>query len=229
MNIFMQFIYCFLFLIYLAFLPSGGGWAISLIWGMMILPLADALQNSLQNLTSRIAGVDNEQMAGCAIGMGAGIGAMIGYGIGTIKEQFKSPTSNTNNNINDGGNSNNGLRGFVNRVTSVINPNMNLSAEKDYDGNTNPIQNVVQKETTNPFSISGIINRENPFNTSSSSANTITNNRENSINNSSQNSLVSKIANTGYNATKEYLKMGAKLTEGDFGDEQYKSNNRIVR
>ena len=27
MNIFMQFIYCFLFLIYLAFLPSGGGWA----------------------------------------------------------------------------------------------------------------------------------------------------------------------------------------------------------
>lgn len=52
MNIFMQFIYCFLFLIYLAFLPSGGGWAVSLIWAMMILPLADALQNCLQDLTS---------------------------------------------------------------------------------------------------------------------------------------------------------------------------------
>lgn len=76
MNIFMQFIYCFLFLIYLAFLPSGGGWAVSLIWAMMILPLADALQNCLQNLTSRIAGVDNEQMTNRVIGMGA----MAGFG-----------------------------------------------------------------------------------------------------------------------------------------------------
>ena len=36
---------------------SGGSWAISLIWAMMILPLADALQNCLQDLTSRIAQV----------------------------------------------------------------------------------------------------------------------------------------------------------------------------
>ena len=71
MNIFMQFIYCFLFLIYLAFLPSGGGWAISLIWAMMILPLADTLQNCLQNLTSRIAGIDNEQMTNRVLGTGA--------------------------------------------------------------------------------------------------------------------------------------------------------------
>ena len=85
MNIFMQFIYCFLFLIYLAFLPSGGGWAISLIWAMMILPLADTLQNCLQNLTSRIAGIDNEQMSNRVIGMGA----MLGFGLGAIKEQFK--------------------------------------------------------------------------------------------------------------------------------------------
>ena len=82
MNIFMQFIYCFLFLIYLAFLPSGGGWAVSLIWAMMILPLADALLNCLQNLTSRIAGVDNEQMTNRVIGMGA----MAGFGLAAIKE-----------------------------------------------------------------------------------------------------------------------------------------------
>ena len=47
-NVFMQFIYCFLFLLYLSFLPSTAGWAVSLIWAMMILPLADTLQNCLQ-------------------------------------------------------------------------------------------------------------------------------------------------------------------------------------
>ena len=100
MNIFMQFIYCFLFLIYLAFLPSGGGWAVSLIWAMMILPLADALQNCLQNLTSRIAGVDNEHMTGRVMGMGA----RLGFGLGAIKEQFNTPT--TSNNGNNGNSSN---------------------------------------------------------------------------------------------------------------------------
>lgn len=38
-NVFMQFIYCFLFLIYLAFVSSTSGWAVSLLWAMMILPL----------------------------------------------------------------------------------------------------------------------------------------------------------------------------------------------
>lgn len=79
---------------YLTFLPSSGGWAISLIWAMMILPLADTLQNSLQNLTSRIAGVDNEQMSGRVLGMGA----TLGYSFGAIKEQFKSNTNNINSN-----------------------------------------------------------------------------------------------------------------------------------
>lgn len=54
-NVFMQFIYCFLFLIYLAFVSTTSGWAVSLLWAMMILPLGDALQNTLQNLVSRIA------------------------------------------------------------------------------------------------------------------------------------------------------------------------------
>ena len=57
------------------------------IWAMMILPLADTLQNCLQNLTSRIAGIDNEQMTNRVLGTGA----MLGFGLGAIKEQFKTP------------------------------------------------------------------------------------------------------------------------------------------
>ena len=117
----------------LSYLP-GGGWAVSLIWAMMILPLADALQNCLQNLTSRIAGIDNEQMTNRVIGTGA----MLGFGVNAIKEQFKTPTSSSNNGNND--NSSGGLKGFVDRAKSVISPGMNLSDEKDYNGNINPIR-----------------------------------------------------------------------------------------
>lgn len=56
-NVFMQFIYAFLFLVYLNFIPATSGWAVSLLWAMMILPLAEVLQNTMQNLVSRIAGV----------------------------------------------------------------------------------------------------------------------------------------------------------------------------
>lgn len=85
-NAFMQFVFAFLFLIYLTFIPSNSGWATSLLWGMMILPLADALQNTMQNLVSRIAGVNNEELAGRGIGMGAAMG----YTIKSIAYQFKS-------------------------------------------------------------------------------------------------------------------------------------------
>lgn len=85
-NAFMQFIYAFLFLIYMNFLPKNTGWAVSLLWAMMILPLADALQNTMQNLVSRMAGVDNEAIANRGIGMGAALG----YTIKSIAYQFKS-------------------------------------------------------------------------------------------------------------------------------------------
>ena len=142
MNIFMQFIYCFLFLIYLAFLPASG-WAISLIWAMMILPLADTLQNCLQNLTSRIAGVDNEQMTNRVLGTSA----MLGFGLGAIKEQFKTPnTVNGQANNNLVNNTNSGLKGIVSRTKEFINPNTTLSEERDYNGNVNPIRNVITKK-----------------------------------------------------------------------------------
>ena len=198
MNIFMQFVYCFLFSIYLAFLPSGGGWAVSLIWAMMILPLADALQNCLQNLTSRIAGVDNEQMAGRVMGMGA----MMGYGLGAIKEQFKSPSSNSSSNSGNNEGNGNGLKGFVARVKSVVNPTANLSPEKDYNGNVNPIRNVLPKQKEN-----------NQVTISKPNGNKIT-----------PKNVVSGVLKTGYGATKAYLKAGASLTEGNFDNHSYKVN-----
>lgn len=198
MNIFMQFIYCFLFLIYLAFLPSGGGWAISLIWAMMILPLADTLQNCLQNLTSRIAGIDNEQMSNRVIGMGA----MLGFGLGAIKEQFKTPKQNTKYTDN----TNTGFKGFVDRAKSIISPGMNLSSEKDYNGNVNPIRNVIPKEMPN----------------------TNTENQANNVNNSSKLNTVKSITGTtiktGAKATKSYLELGAKMVEGNFQRNPYKIN-----
>lgn len=201
MNIFMQFIYCFLFLIYLAFLPSGGGWAVSLIWAMMILPLADALQNCFQNLTSRIAGVDNEQMTNRVVGMGA----MLGFGLGAIKEQFNTPS--LNNNCSNGNNS--GLKGFIDRAKSVVNPSMNLSPEKDYNGNVNPIRTVLPKGNTNTNTNN--VNNNISIPTSNGTANI-------------SKSVVGKVAKTGFNAAKAYLSVGAKMAEGDFSGYKGKSN-----
>ena len=190
----------------------GGGWAVSLIWAMMILPLADALQNCLQNLTSRIAGIDNEQMTGRVLGMGA----MLGFGLGAIKEQFNSPSSNikTGNSNND--NSNGGLKGFISRAKSVISPGMNLSDEKDYNGNINPIRNVIPKERQNTNVSIPTSNGANKVNMSNGNTNT-------------PKSVVGKVAKTGFNATKAYLSMGAKMAEGDFSKSPYKNNNHNVR
>ena len=207
MNIFMQFIYCFLFLIYIAFLPSGGGWAVSLIWAMMILPLADALQNCLQNLTSRIAGMDNEQMSNRVVGMGA----MLGFGLGAITEQFKAPKQNNVNNENSVG----GFKGFVERAKSVISPGINLSSEKDYNGNVNPIRNVLPKEISNVNTI-----KQENVNTLKQNNNTNGNSKLNTIKNVAGNTI-----KTGAKATKSYLEIGAKMAEGDFQINPYKIKN----
>ena len=177
---------------------------------MMILPLADALQNCLQDLTSRIAGVDNEQMTGRAMGMGA----LVGYSVGAIKEQFNSPSSN----IKTGSeNSNGGFKGFMSRAKSIVSPNMNLSDATDYNGNTNPIRDVIKesspimnKSTSNQFE--NVNSGNTPKNTSSK------------VKNVAQN-----MARTGFNATKAYVGIGAKMAEGDFSKSPYKSNNQNTR
>lgn len=174
----------------------------------MILPLADALQNCLQNLTSRIAGVDNEQMTGRVMGMGT----MLGFGLGAIKEQFKTPTTNTNYGNSSNDNSQSGLKGFVSRAKAVINPTMNLSDETDYNGNANPIREVIPNSKANIIQTSN----KQPNNI------TIKNNTENKI---SPSSLAKNIAKAGFNATKTYLDIGAKMAEGDFDKSAYTYKN----
>jgi len=85
-NVFMQFIYAFLFLIYMSFTSVADGWATSLLWAMMILPLGDVLLNTMQNLVSRIAGLNNEEISNRGIGMAAGMA----YTIHSIGSQFIS-------------------------------------------------------------------------------------------------------------------------------------------
>lgn len=127
-NAFMQFIYAFLFLVYLNFLPTSGGWAVSLIWALMILPLAEVLQNTLQNLVSRIAGVQNEELSN----RGIGIAAEMAYTVRAFAYQFKGgQTSGTSSGL---------LANFMNK-TSIIN-------EKADTTTTNPVQTKVVQ--TNP-------------------------------------------------------------------------------
>ena len=207
MNIFMQFIYCFLFLIYLAFLPDSG-WAISLIWAMMILPLADTLQNCLQNLTSRIAGVDNEQMTNRVLGTSA----MLGFGLGAIKEQFKTPnTVNGQANNNLVNNTNSGLKGIVSRTKEFINPNTTLSEERDYNGNVNPIRNVITK-------------KENQQENETISKSKINNTNDRKI---MQKSIVKNVLSSGVKGTKAYLNIGAKMAEGNFSPYKYKKQDNL--
>lgn len=150
-NAFMQFVYAFLFLIYLSFLPKSSGWAVSLLWAMMILPLADAIQNTMQNLVSRMAGVNNEELANRGIGMGAAMG----YTVKSIAYQFKGENSNKTEG-----------KDFISRVANRVTtkteakPIAGVSYEehsKNVMDNAKPINqtNITNKEeqTQNPITI----------------------------------------------------------------------------
>lgn len=186
-NVFMQFIYCFLFLLYLSFLPSTAGWAVSLILAMMILPLADTLQNCLQNLTSRIAGIDNNDMSSRALGMGSSFA----YSLLAIKSQFPSNNQGVSGNVTTN-NLGNSIGGIAGEMKNIVNPPaMKLSNENDYNGNYNPIRNVIQKDE------SSVIKTENE------------------TTNNSKLSNISKIAKTGIRSAGAYLSMGANMAEGN--------------
>lgn len=173
----------------------------------MILPLADALQNCLQDLTSRIAGVDNEMMTNRGLGMGAAIG----YSLGTIKEQFNTPkTSNNQSNSNGNNSSGSGFSGIVSRAKNIINPTSNLSAEKDYNGNINPIRNVVPKAKDNKEVTIPSSNKTNQENISNGNK-----------------SVAKNIASAGVKATKAYLVTGYKMAEGGFGENKKKNYTNV--
>lgn len=198
-NAFMQFIYCFLFLLFSSFISESAGWAVTLIWAMMLLPIADVLMNCLQNLTSRIAGLDNNEVSMRGIGLGSALGLSVGNSISAIKTQF------TNNSDNGTGTS-----GFVNRVKNIINPQMSLSNETDYNGNINPIRNVVETEKSNVSTNNTAINRSQVSPGVSSN-----------IDNSNK---TSRFVNGAYRATKGYLKLGVDMAEGNFNNKNKYSN-----
>ncbi len=164
-NAFMQFIYAFLFLIYLSFLPVDAGWAISLLWGMMILPLGDALQNTMQNLVSRMAGINNDDIANRGIGMGAAMG----YTLKSIACQFKgnnlqeeNTTSNkVNKIIKQSANTESTQSNFVNidkyskNIMEEPNCKVITSTTKDIKTNAN-IQN--NKEMSNTVGVKKALN-----------------------------------------------------------------------
>lgn len=188
-NAFMQFVYAFLFLIYLTFLPTNAGWAISLLWGMMILPLGDALQNTMQNLVSRIAGVNNEELANRGIGMGAAMGNTIK----SIAYQFKG--NNAENNT-----------GEPDIISRVVNKANNTESEPasgvSYESYS---KNIMEDKNTN--SITNI--------TSPTENNTINNNP---TNNKIQNEVKETNGVSGvkraFNVGKEFMNFGMYMAEG---------------
>lgn len=188
-NAFMQFIYAFLFLIYLTFLPSNAGWAISLLWGMMILPLGDALQNTMQNLVSRIAGVDNEQLANRGIGMGAAMGGTIS----AIAYQFK-------------GNAEEGKTGGTDFISRVVNrtkvTESKAMAGVSYDSHA---KNIMDDKST-----SSITNITNPTEKSTMNNNMINNPIQNQVKENNRIGGVRKAFNVG----KEFMNFGMYMAEG---------------
>lgn len=214
-NVFMQFIYCFLFLLFSSFISASAGWAVTLIWAMMLLPIADVLINCLQNLTSRIAGLDSNEATMRGIGLGTAFGTGIGYSINAIKTQFTNPNSSNSEGENPG---------FMGRIKNFINPQMNLSAEKDYNGNINPIRNVIDSKN--------ITNSNSTTNTNTNRNQVVSNVSNNNINNSSK---TMRFANGAYQATKGYLKLGANMAEGNFNNNRpnkysndVKNNSNII-
>lgn len=199
-NAFMQFVYAFLFLVYLNFLPVSGGWAVSLIWALMILPLAEALLNVFHNLISRIAGVPSEEIAQRGIGMASNMG----YTIRAFAYQFK------NSGNNGDGNSSELLANFLNK-TSVI-------GNKETTTNTNPVQTNIAK--TQPVKTKPI--ETNVANTNKVDQNSKKNNAK-PINERSE-----PFRKKATKAGKAFMNTGMYMAEGrNFNtDRRYNKNNR---
>lgn len=196
-NVFMQFIYAFLFLIYMEFLPQSGGWATSILWAMMILPIADALQNTLQDLVSRIAGVNNDELANRGIGMA---GAMA-YSIKTIAYQFKGSETQVNNN---------NQTSLLGRIFN------NNEANQITPMKTTPME--TNKMNTTPM---------NSLNTDNGQGKENNNNNIQNKETGKKNSNVASMGRKAFNTGKEFLNMGMYMAEGRNFDTRrnYNRNN----
>ena len=199
-NAFMQFVYAFLFLVYLNFLPVSGGWAVSLIWALMILPLAEALLNVFHNLISRIAGVPAEEVAQRGIGMASNMG----YTIKAFTYQFKNPGNN------EDGNSSGLIENFLNK-TSVI-------RNKETPTNTNPVQTNIAK--TQPV-------KTKPIETNMANTNRVDQNNKKD-NTKPINERSEPFRKKAVKAGKAFMNTGMYMAEGrNFNtDRRYNKNNR---
>ena len=205
-NAFMQFVYTFLFLIYMSFLPESAGWAVSLLWAMMILPLADALQNTMQNLVSRIAGVDNEELANRGIGMASAMG----YTVRSIAYQFKGNTENSE----DIGNTETKEQGqdFISRVVNRSTKTTSKPLEgtsltgTSYENNSYNIMDNTKAENTN-------INKNQELNQTNNISNNNATNQDTKANGGN--------LRKAYNIGKEAMNLGMYMAEG----RNYRTNN----
>ena len=210
-NAFMQFVYTFLFLIYMSFLPESAGWAVSLLWAMMILPLADALQNTMQNLVSRIAGVDNEELANRGIGMASAMG----YTVRSIAYQFKGNNESEEN--FDGTETKGQGQDFISRVVNRSTKTTSKPLEgtslvgTNYENNSYNIMDNTKPENTN-------INKNQELNQTNNISNT------NEANSETKSNTVSNIRKA-YNIGKEAMNLGMYMAEG----RNYRTTNYNVQ
>ena len=164
-------------------------WAISLLWGMMILPLGDALQNTMQNLVSRIAGINNEELANRGIGMGAAMGNTIK----SIAYQFKGNNAENRTKEPDI------ISRIVNKANNTESEPVSGVSYESYsknimeDKNTNSITNI-------PSTIENNTINNNPTN----------NKMQNEVKEPNGVSVVKKAFNVG----KEFMNFGMYMAEG---------------
>lgn len=188
-NVFMQFIYAFLFLVYMQFLPKAGGWAISLLWAMMILPLADTLQNTLQNLISRVAGIDNEELSNRGIGMAG----EMAHSVKTIAYQFKTPENRgTNSSIIER------MLNNENMITNTV-----LTPMQTIKMDTIKMQTAKLEAKSKDISAKEDV-KENNKTSSLNIPGNIINNKQN----------ISNKSKSVYNAGKEFMNMGMYMADG---------------
>lgn len=190
-NAFMQFVYTFLFLIYMTFLPESSGWATSLLWAMMILPLADSLQNTMQNLVSRVAGINNEELSNRGIGMGAAMG----YTVKSIAYQFKG-------NNEEKAQGEDFISSVLKKATTSESTPMHGTNYENYS--TNIMDNAKPIIQTSVMNQSENINRNTKLNQEST---------EDSDTKRNQSDNIGGIKKA-YNVGKEFMNLGMYMAEG---------------
>lgn len=69
-NVFMQFFYAFVFMVYISLVHTAGwgNWVQSIVWAMLLLPIGDVLRNSVQGYMTRLSGLNESAMANQALG-----------------------------------------------------------------------------------------------------------------------------------------------------------------